>query len=99
MLCGENGSVGECIRSTRLLRLPLILPDITDFLVEEIKGPAKFTCGDAGCRFEEAAMNQLITDVFGDPYITLNCTSGECLAANQVPGYSVSHFLMQQTHA
>ena len=35
-------------------------------------------------------MNELITDVFGDPYITLDCASGECLAESQVPGYTVS---------
>ncbi|KAI6098344.1 hypothetical protein EDD16DRAFT_1663707 [Pisolithus croceorrhizus] len=39
--------------------------DISDFLVEEIRG--------GGCRFEEPAMNQLINDIFGDAYITLNC--------------------------
>ncbi|KAK7027255.1 FAD-dependent urate hydroxylase [Paramarasmius palmivorus] len=70
-ICGENGSV-----------------DISDFLKEEIKGPAKFSCKTgAGCQFEEDAMNQLITDVFGDPYITLDCYGGECLHYSQVPGY------------
>ncbi|KAI5990869.1 hypothetical protein F5J12DRAFT_862567 [Pisolithus orientalis] len=70
-LCGEDGSV-----------------DISDFLVEEIRGPAKFSCktGDS-CRFEEPAMNQLINDIFGDAYITLNCEGGECLHYSQVPGY------------
>ncbi|KAI6025447.1 hypothetical protein EDC04DRAFT_2869360 [Pisolithus marmoratus] len=70
-LCGEDGSV-----------------DISDFLVEEIRGPGKFSCktGD-GCRFEEPAMNQLINDIFGDAYITLNCEGGECLHYSQVPGY------------
>ncbi|KAF9260110.1 hypothetical protein L218DRAFT_1079508 [Marasmius fiardii PR-910] len=70
-ICGEDGSV-----------------DISDFLTEEIKGPAKFSCktGD-GCRFEEDAMNSLINDVFGDPYITLDCFGGECLHYSQVPGY------------
>jgi len=36
-------------------------------------------------------MNQLITDIFGDPYITLNCAGGECLHYSQVPGYAVSN--------
>lgn len=70
-ICGESGSV-----------------DISDFLTEEIKGPAKFSCESGrGCKFEEPAMNQLITDIFGDPYITLNCEGGECLHYSQVPGY------------
>lgn len=34
-------------------------------------------------------MNELIDTVFGDPYITLNCESGECLHYTQVPGYQV----------
>ncbi|KAF8829784.1 hypothetical protein HHX47_DHR2000225 [Lentinula edodes] len=84
-ICGQDGSV-----------------DISDFLTEEIKGPASFSCtsgGDIGsgpsfggdtsnnCKFSEAAMNQLINDVFGDPYITLTCDGGECLHYSQVPGY------------
>ncbi|KAF9074158.1 hypothetical protein BDP27DRAFT_1444427 [Rhodocollybia butyracea] len=83
-ICGQDGSV-----------------DISDFLTEEIKGPASFTCttGKSGsdptfggdiaddCQFSEAAMNQLINDIFGDPYITLNCNGGECLHYSQVPGY------------
>lgn len=32
-------------------------------------------------------MNQLINDIFGDSYITLNCEGGECLHYSQVPGY------------
>ncbi|EEB91016.1 hypothetical protein MPER_10699 [Moniliophthora perniciosa FA553] len=60
-ICGENGSV-----------------DISDFLKEEIKGPAKFSCKTgAGWSFEEDAMNSLISDIFGDPYITLDCFGGE----------------------
>ncbi|KAJ7767192.1 hypothetical protein B0H16DRAFT_352671 [Mycena metata] len=70
-ICGENGSV-----------------DITDFLQEEIRGPAALSCKPgAGCKFEEPAMNDLISDIFGDPYITLDCFSGECLHFSQVPGY------------
>lgn len=67
------------------------LVDIGDFLREEIKGPATFSCksGD-GCRFEEPAMNDLIDSIFGDAYITLTCEGGECLHYSQVPGYEVS---------
>ncbi|KAG8905256.1 hypothetical protein FRB99_000371 [Tulasnella sp. 403] len=71
MLCGEEGSV-----------------DIGDFLTEEIKGPGTFSCKSGkGCQFEEPAMNQLINDIFGDPFITLRCNGGECLHYTQVPGY------------
>ncbi|KAF9555143.1 hypothetical protein CPC08DRAFT_744300 [Agrocybe pediades] len=70
-ICGENGSV-----------------DITDFLKDEIKGPASFSCKTKqGCRFEEPAMNDLIDQMFGDAYITLQCEGGECLHYSQVPGY------------
>ncbi|KAK9712006.1 FAD-dependent urate hydroxylase [Basidiobolus ranarum] len=63
--------------------------DISEFLEEEIEGPASFKCNTKdGCRFEEPAMNDLILSVFGDSYITLNCHSGECLHYTQVPGYS-----------
>jgi len=61
-----------------------------DFLKEEIKGPATFSCKTAtGCKFEEPAMNQLINDIFGDGYISLTCEGGECLHYSQVPGYIV----------
>lgn len=72
MLCGESGSI-----------------DISDFLTEEIKGPGSFVCSSAAgdCRFEEPAMNELISDVFGDRSITLDCKSSECLHQSEVPGY------------
>ncbi|KAF9959246.1 hypothetical protein BGZ65_000678 [Modicella reniformis] len=71
MLCGKDGSV-----------------NIDDFLAEEIHGPADFVCGeDHKCTFEEPAMNQLITDMFGDPAIYLMCQGGECLHYTQVPGF------------
>ncbi|KAK0550556.1 FAD-dependent urate hydroxylase [Tilletia horrida] len=87
MLCGENGSI-----------------DIHEFLDEQIQGPGKMTCkSQAGlqqsgrgnvttrdCRFEEPAMNELISSVFGDPAIYLSCSSGECMHFSQVPGYSRS---------
>ncbi|GAA98720.1 hypothetical protein E5Q_05408, partial [Mixia osmundae IAM 14324] len=74
MLCGEDGSV-----------------DISDFLTEEIRGPGRFSCKSdgSGCKFEEPAMNNLINDIFGDSYITLNCESGECMHYSQVPGFRI----------
>ncbi|KAH0345822.1 hypothetical protein KCU83_g7569, partial [Aureobasidium melanogenum] len=77
MLCGEADSI-----------------DIGDFLLEEIKGPASFSSvstegGSAsdGSKFQEPAMNDLISSVFGDDSITLKCHSGECLYVTDVPGY------------
>jgi len=71
MLCGENGSV-----------------DISEFLTEEIKGPVKFsTRTGEGSKFEEPAMNQLINDIFGDTFITLDCHAGECMRASEAPGF------------
>lgn len=76
MLCGEAGSV-----------------DIGEFLKLSIKGPAKFASistesGDSdGSMFQEPAMNQLIQMMFGDPSITLQCDSGECLYETETPGY------------
>lgn len=77
-LCGEAGTV-----------------DIGDFLDEEIKGPASLiqqhTYGGApkdGSRFEEPAMNDLISQIFGDQYIEMQCRSGECLYETEVPGYA-----------
>jgi hypothetical protein len=64
--------------------------DISDFLTDEIRGPAKFSCKTgAGCKFEEPAMNSLILSIFGDAYISLQCEGGECLHYSQVPGYVV----------
>ncbi|KAK5092478.1 FAD-dependent urate hydroxylase [Exophiala xenobiotica] len=77
-LCGEKGSV-----------------DIGDFLDEEIKGPATLinTNTDGGSykdggRFSEPAMNDLISQIFGDEYIRLKCYSGECLYYTEVPGWT-----------
>ena len=64
--------------------------DIDDFLDQEIRGPATFSCkSGAGCVFEEPGMNDLINTIFGDDYISLKCNSGECLHVSQVPGYVV----------
>lgn len=76
MLCGEEGSI-----------------DLTEFLLYEITGPATFKCsatyknGNEGCSFEEPNMDTLISNVFGDDSITLNCDSGECLHYSEVPGF------------
>jgi ABC-type multidrug transport system ATPase subunit len=75
MLCGEGGSI-----------------DLSDFLNEEITGPASFSCEQSAgkenkCIFSEKNMNDLINNIFGDPYIFLNCRSGECLYQTNVPGY------------
>ncbi|KAK6456451.1 uncharacterized protein RJT20DRAFT_128355 [Scheffersomyces xylosifermentans] len=74
MLCGEAGSI-----------------DISDFLTETIKGPGDFTCNvqEKNCRFSEPSMNDLIQSVFGDPYITLKCRSGECIHKSEIPGYEL----------
>lgn len=76
-LCGEENSI-----------------DIGDFLDTDIKGPASFsslsTDGGSkqdGSKFEEPAMNDLISSVFGDESITLSCHAGECLYKTEVPGY------------
>ncbi|KAI7905379.1 uncharacterized protein BX663DRAFT_429465, partial [Cokeromyces recurvatus] len=70
MLCGKDGSI-----------------DLTDFLLDEIKGPASFDCvGGSQCSFNEPAMNDLISAVFGDDAIFLDCHGGECLHYTMVPG-------------
>ena len=75
----------------------VICTDLGDFLQSEIKGPASFTCkSGGGCQFEEPAMDILITQVFGDGSITLECGGGECLHYSQVPGYVVSISLLPE---
>ncbi|TDL25520.1 hypothetical protein BD410DRAFT_784517 [Rickenella mellea] len=62
--------------------------DLTDFLTEEIKGPASFSCSTGqNCKFSEPNMNDLINEIFADSYISLNCRGGECLHYSMVPGY------------
>ncbi|OAL06125.1 hypothetical protein IQ06DRAFT_362352 [Phaeosphaeriaceae sp. SRC1lsM3a] len=74
MLCGEAGSI-----------------DIGDFLKESIKGPAEFKSisggKESGSVFSEPAMNDLISSIFGDESIFLQCNTGECLYQTEVPGY------------
>lgn len=94
-LCGGNGPT-----STFNIYFIIILvmsyltqpPDLTEYLQDEIKGPAKFSCtgGMSNCKFEEDAMNEMTDSIFADPYITLTCGGGECLHYSQVPGYIVS---------
>lgn len=74
MLCGEAGLI-----------------DISEFLTETIRGPGQFSCDlkDKNCQFSEPSMNDLISSVFGDPYITLNCKSGECIHKSEIPGYDL----------
>lgn len=74
MLCGRKGSI-----------------DISDFLTETIKGPGDFSCDleTKKCKFSEPSMNDLILTVFGDPYITLKCESGECVHYSEIPGYKI----------
>ncbi|KAF8922765.1 hypothetical protein BGZ58_003813, partial [Dissophora ornata] len=61
---------------------------LDDFLADEVKGPADFVCTeDNKCTFQEPEMNGVISDLFGDPAIYLQCHSGECLHYTQVPGF------------
>ncbi len=67
--------------------------DISDFLVNMIRGPARFECTqksgeDKKCAFQEPEMNNLISDIFGDSSILLSCGAGECLYHTEVPGYA-----------
>ncbi|KAL3475151.1 hypothetical protein BJX99DRAFT_162413 [Aspergillus californicus] len=75
-LCGEGGFV-----------------DIGE-LLDTIRGPATFSSvstvgGDEndGSKFKEPVLDDLVKSIFGDPSITLNCNSGECLYRTDVPGY------------
>jgi ABC-type multidrug transport system ATPase subunit len=66
--------------------------DLTDFLKEEVGGPATFSCTqeDGGvnqCKFKEPALDDMVKAIFGDQNIELTCRSGECLYRTQVPGY------------
>ncbi|KAI9137916.1 hypothetical protein BKA69DRAFT_1127772 [Paraphysoderma sedebokerense] len=72
LLCGKENSI-----------------DITEFLEQEIRGPGTFNCKyDSNCKFREPGMNDLINQVFGDDFISLDCKSGECLHISQVPGFT-----------
>jgi hypothetical protein len=94
MLCGEAGSVGE-LDNELIVGRNSQDSDISEFLDQEIKGPANFECDTgSGCTFKEPAMNNLIHDIFGDGYITLECKSGECLHYTQVPGFVVRDSLL-----
>ena len=74
MLCGEDGSI-----------------DISEFLTKTIRGPGEISCdlNSKNCRFSEPSMNDLISSVFGDLYISLHCKSGECVHKSEIPGYDL----------
>ena len=57
-LCGRDGSI-----------------DLSDWFSSDQgpKGPTQFTCRDSHCSFTEANMNNLISQFFGDPCISLDC--------------------------
>ncbi|KAI1207007.1 uncharacterized protein F4807DRAFT_436661 [Annulohypoxylon truncatum] len=66
--------------------------DLTDFLHEEVHGPATFSClqengGINNCKFKEPSLDWMVGNFFGDESIELDCRSGECLYHTQVPGY------------
>ncbi|KAI1329767.1 hypothetical protein F5Y16DRAFT_81260 [Xylariaceae sp. FL0255] len=66
--------------------------DLTDFLKEEVEGPATFNClqqdgGANACKFKEPALDWMVQNIFGDQSIELECRSGECLYHTEVPGY------------
>src|SRR5258706_975108 len=94
MLCGEEGSVGE-LDNGLTVGPNSQDSDISEFLDQEIRGPANFECNvGSSCTFKEPAMNNLIHDIFGDGYITLKCKGGECLHYSQVPGFVVRDELL-----
>ena len=77
MLCGKDGFV-----------------DIGEFLDNSIAGPATFRSisteggsSEDGSKFTEPAMNDLISSMFGDESIFLQCRGGECLHTTELPGY------------
>ncbi|QSS48919.1 ATP-binding cassette protein [Histoplasma capsulatum var. duboisii H88] len=87
----ENVSC-RCIAERMLCQKDAL--DLSDFLKEEIKGPATFTStstlggsSEDGSRFSEPVMNDMIKNIFGDPAIFLACRSGECLYKTDLPGY------------
>ena len=66
--------------------------DITDFLDQQIRGPATFSClqqngGKNDCLFKEPEMDKLIQMMFGDSSIFIDCQAGECLYETEVPGF------------
>lgn len=95
-ICGEDGSVGTSVLMPHSDVLLILYIDIGDFLREEIKGPATFSCKSNDCKFEEPAMNSLIDQIFGDAYISLKCDGGECLHYSQVPGYVVRRLFRER---
>ncbi|KAM5465593.1 FAD-dependent urate hydroxylase [Microsporum audouinii] len=63
-------------------------------LFGQLTGPAKFTSTSTqggsskdGSAFSEPVIDKVITDIFGDKSILLDCWSSECLYKTAVPGY------------
>ncbi|KAK0538875.1 FAD-dependent urate hydroxylase [Tilletia horrida] len=97
MLCGENGSIdihefldqeikgpGKMTCKSKPLAPALFSGSASK---NDSKAPPHLP-PSRDCRFEEPAMNDLISSVFGDPSISLSCSSGECMHYSQVPGYA-----------
>ncbi|KAJ7222886.1 hypothetical protein C8J57DRAFT_1482182 [Mycena rebaudengoi] len=62
----------------------------SEFFQKEIKGPASFSCKTgAGCKFEGPGMDMLVSALYGDDSMTMDCDVGECLRRSQVPGSSL----------
>ncbi|KAJ7253434.1 hypothetical protein C8J57DRAFT_624645 [Mycena rebaudengoi] len=77
VMCGLSGGGGGGI-------------DQSEFFQKEIKGPASFSCKTgAGCKFEGPGMDMLVSALYGDDSMTMDCDVGECLRRSQVPGSSL----------
>jgi hypothetical protein len=94
LLCGESGSI-DLTEWFDSIEIKLRFTSI-----EGPTGPAELSCNSVPsdtnqslfyrkCSFSEKNMNQLISDVFGDPFISLECEmAGECIHDSQMPGYT-----------
>lgn len=83
----------ECIPNRMLCGKPNSI-DLSEWLPVKIKGPASFktikTEGGSkedGSVFSEPNMDELISGVFGDESIFLQCRSGECMHRTEIPTY------------
>ncbi|KAE8212109.1 hypothetical protein CF327_g4215 [Tilletia walkeri] len=93
MLCGENGSIDIHEFLDEEIKGPGSMtckskPSSPGLLSSGSKNDTQNLPPARDCRFEEPAMNDLISSVFGDPSISLSCSSGECMHFSQVPGYA-----------
>ncbi|CAD6891573.1 unnamed protein product [Tilletia controversa] len=89
MLCGENGSIDIHEFLDEEIKGPgtMTCKSKPQSSLENKNDTQKLP-SSRDCRFEEPAMNDLISSVFGDPSISLSCSSGECMHFSQVPGYA-----------